>query len=110
MKKKLFALLFLLTLILATGCSKSNNTSAIKTPGTDKTTTQSQSTNSTSEVKVTKDNAKSLNDDQLLKIAEEPAIDIDNLDLEVDDLSELDSILKDEDITSDIPTSVDLKK
>ncbi|MBC8060331.1 MAG: hypothetical protein H7Y18_06655 [Clostridiaceae bacterium] len=105
MKKRILALILISTLTLATGCSKFNNRRAEKTSDIKSTTSTT-----TSDVKVTKDNVKNLSEDDLLKIAEEATSDLDSLALEDEDLAELDSIINNVDLTTDIPTSVELKK
>ena len=101
MKKYTLVLIFMVTLMLLAGCSRS---------ATNQTSSQIKASTTTSDVKVTKDNVKNLSDDQLSKMAEEPALNIDDLELEDEDLTQLDSIINNQDPTSSIPTSVDLKK
>ena len=107
--KRICIPLFAILLLLA-GCSKSTTPSAQKAPDTSQTSSQIEASTNTSSVKITKDSVKNLSDDQLSKMAEEPTLNIDDLDLQDEDLTELVSIINNLDPTSDIPTSVDLKK
>lgn len=114
MKKYTACVALVVVLMFMAGCSKTNSASAQNTGSSIKTSSQadtSKAANSSStEIKVTKDNVKSLSDDQLLKMAQEPETNIDNLNIPDEDLSQLDSILNNQDPISDIPKSVDLKK
>ena len=109
MKKNKLALIFIILLMLSVGCSKLNNVTGGKTPAKNQPSLETQLSTDTSKLNVTKDNVKNLSDDQLLKMTEEPTSNIDNLDFQDDDLTQLDSIINNQDPTSNIPTSVDLK-
>ena len=110
MKKYILSLLLTVLVVLSAGCSRLNNARLKQTPAQNQANSQTQSKTDVSEVKVTKDNVNNLNDDELLKMAEDPESNIDNLNLEDKDLNELDSVLNSIDTTPDIPSSAALKK